>query len=150
MPEDLKPVHVTLIDDSEDDVLMMKEAISESSPLCLHSVFYAGMDALEHMVLEKDPSKLPNLIFLDINMPRINGFEVLRKLKTHTHLRLIPTILLTTSVREEDVYMAYALGAASYLQKPFDFEELINATRRVADYWSRASLPNVNIRPSTR
>ncbi|MCH2156924.1 MAG: response regulator [Opitutales bacterium] len=149
MEPGLNTIDIALIDDSEDDILMMREAVALSAPLKITEVFHNGMEALEKLILNSRPAQLPDLILLDINMPRINGFDVIRKLKNDARLRIVPTILLTTSNREEDVLKAYALGASSYIQKPFEFDELVNSTRCVASYWSAMLLPNHNLRPQT-
>ena len=141
-----KIIRVTLIDDSEDDILLMRKALEVSPPLEIQEVFKSSVGVTEKLMQQYDTRSLPDLIFLDINMPCLNGFEILRSLKENPGLRSIPTILITTSNREEDIEKAYALGGTSFIQKPFDFDDLVSLTRKVADYWSSMYLPKGSVK----
>lgn len=87
-----------------------------------------------------DGAHLPDLIFLDLNLPKIGGKEVLQSLKSHEHLRHIPVIVLSSSDREEDVRTAYALGASTFLTKAMVFSDFEKSIERIHDYWSSIAL----------
>ncbi|MEM7673706.1 MAG: response regulator [Verrucomicrobiota bacterium] len=143
MTESKNPIKVILVDDSEDDVLMMTEALRDSPPLKLTRVYGNGRDTLHFLKNNLHDDDFPNILLLDINMPKMNGFDVLSSLKEHAVLRQLPVILLTTSNRHEDVTMAYELGANSYIQKPFEYETLVETMQKLADYWSHILLPTL-------
>lgn len=143
-----KNVRIYIVDDSEDDLLMMKEAITLSPPLILAESFTDGPSLMEHLVEIKDFNDLPSIIFLDINLPIMNGFEILEALKEHSVLCAVPVILFTTSNREEDILNAYQRGACSYVQKPFGFDDLVMTIQKIAAFCTRISLPKYASTPS--
>ena len=134
-------IKVLLIDDNEDDIILMKQALENSPPLKLTRYFMFGDEAIDYLVHKAEPIDMPNLIFLDINMPRLNGFEVMQTLKSNQRTKKIPITVLTTSNREEDVERAYTMGASSFITKPFDFDDFLNTTRALATFWSQTALP---------
>lgn len=135
-----KPITILLADDDEDDRLLAKEALVESRLANdLHMVVDGEelMDYLHHRgdyaALEDSPR--PGLILLDLNMPRKDGREALREIKSDQSLRQIPVVVLTTSKAEEDIYRTYDLGANSFITKPVIFESLIGVMRDLGRYW---------------
>jgi CheY-like chemotaxis protein len=135
-----KPITILLADDDEDDRLLAKEALAESRLANdLHMVNDGEelMDYLyrrgEYGVLEDSPR--PGLILLDLNMPKKDGREALREIKSDVALRQIPVVVLTTSKAEEDIYRTYDLGANSFITKPVMFESLIQVMKDLGKYW---------------
>jgi CheY-like chemotaxis protein len=134
-------VDVLLVDDNDDDVFMVREAFSD---ICLLNIIHHvedGVKALEYLRKEGEFQKMkaPDIILLDINMPRKNGFEVLEEIKNDPSLRHIPTVILTTSKRDEDIVRAYGSGASSYIRKPVDFEKFIEVMKHFEIYWTFVS-----------
>jgi CheY-like chemotaxis protein len=136
----VKPVTFLMADDDPDDRLLIKEAFEES--LVSNSIYFVEdgvelMDYLRHQDKFSDPhtAPMPDLILLDLNMPRKDGREALAEIKSDPHLRYIPVVVLTTSKAEEDIIRSYDIGAASYITKPVTFDGLVNAIRGLGQYW---------------
>lgn len=119
---------VLIIDDDEDDRIMFTEALREVNPAFTCKQAYDGIDALEH--LEKT-ILLPDMIFLDINMPRLGGFECLQKIKESSRLKNIPVAIYSTAKDKYLEMKAYKLGAVCFIQKPLHFKEIVNCVRSV-------------------
>jgi two-component system response regulator len=135
-----------MADDDADDRMLMKEALEENN--LPHSIFFVedGEELLDYLQttgkFSKQTTVVPNLILLDLNMPKVDGREVLGKLKRHASLRRIPVIVLTTSSAREDIAMAYDLGVNSFICKPAHFNELVEVAREITKYWfSVVTLP---------
>jgi DNA-binding response OmpR family regulator len=126
-----------LVDDEEGDIELAKMALAESSHSFHVMVAANGKDALS--LLRKEPphadAPTPDLVLLDLNMPQMNGYELLREMKADATLTAIPVVVLTTSDVEHDVVATYDLGAAGYITKPVDMDELFKAVHSVAKYW---------------
>ena len=137
-----KLIKVLLVDDNKDDVFFMKKAINESPPLALINVLPNGAAALDYLRDNEKSNGInkPDLILVDINMPIMSGFEMLQAIKNDPVLRLIPSIVFTSSNRDEDIIRAYENGASNYIQKPFEFSKLESIIKKIADYWSTTSL----------
>jgi CheY-like chemotaxis protein len=136
----VKPVTFLMADDDPDDRLLIKEAFEES--LVSNSIYFVEdgvelMDYLRHQDKFSDPhtAPMPDLILLDLNMPRKDGREALAEIKSDPNLRYIPVVVLTTSKAEEDIIRSYDIGAASYITKPVTFDGLVNAIRGLGQYW---------------
>jgi CheY-like chemotaxis protein len=121
-------------DDDEDDRLLLRNAFDQQSPNC-QLVFFTDGDELLSALTSLHPSDYPTLIILDLNMPRMSGFEVLRQIKTHPRLRLIPVVVMTTSSNEEDVALSYQAGSNSFVTKPDSYEKLLELVRITRQYW---------------
>lgn len=119
---------VLIIDDDEDDRQMFAEALNEVNPAFTCKQAFDGIDALDH--LEKT-ILLPDLIFLDINMPRLGGFDCLKKLKESERLKNIPIAIYSTAKDHKLELKAYRLGAVCFIQKPLSFKEIVNCVRSV-------------------
>lgn len=135
----LAPLRVVIADDDPDDRKMIADAFeSVKLPFDLHTVEdgEALMDYLKRRGAYGDMDR-PDLLLVDLNMPRKDGREALREIKADPHLRAIPTIVLTVSADEEDVRFAYEVGASTFIRKPMRFSELIETIHSVASYWAR-------------
>jgi len=136
-------IEVLLVEDDPGDVLMVREALSDQGLSRLTSV-RDGVDALRFLRKEDEFSNVerPDLILLDLNLPRKDGREVLAEVKGDEDLCSIPVVVLTTSRAEEDVMSSYQLHANAYVTKPVDFEQFIDVTRRIESFFTDvASLP---------
>ena len=127
------------MDDDADDRLLVKDALAESGlPVELHTV-EDGEQLLKYL---REQVRRPNLILLDLNMPRKDGRTALREIKADAALRRIPIVVLTTSQAEEDIFRSYQLGASSFITKPASFEELVKMIGELTGYWfGTVSLP---------
>jgi two-component system, chemotaxis family, response regulator Rcp1 len=131
---DLTPVHILLVEDNPQDVEITKRALEKGQVKNRLTVARDGQEALDILDAIKgdDP---PSLILLDLNMPRLNGIEVLQVIKADPNLRRIPVIVLTTSTREEDVVRAYDLGVNTFISKPVRFEDFMRVVMTIQEYW---------------
>ncbi|TSA84614.1 response regulator [Deinococcus detaillensis] len=136
MPPHTTPIQILLVEDNEPDVLLTQEAFWEAQlPTELH-VARDGVEALQMLRREQHYADMPrpDVILLDINMPRKNGLEVLAELKADPDLRTIPVVVLTTSQAEEDIMRSYQSHASSYIVKPVEFDEFYSAIRALGQY----------------
>jgi CheY-like chemotaxis protein len=131
---------VLMADDDEDDQMFAQDAFEESG--LPHNLDFVndGEALIEHLnhCLESDqPSRtmLPDLILLDLNMPRKDGREALREIKANPKLRHIPVVVLTTSSSDGDIYRSYDIGANSYITKPVTFDSLVDVLNTLGKYW---------------
>lgn len=135
------PMEILLVDDNEDDIIIVQEAFADAGQANIMHTVRDGEEAL--MYLRRDgPYKemqQPNLLLLDINMPKKNGFEVLQAMKADPHLRSLPVIMLTMSEREEDILRSYAFGACSYIRKPVDLNQFCAVIKQFDVYWTMVS-----------
>jgi CheY-like chemotaxis protein len=145
-----KPITILLADDDEDDRMLTKEALAESR---LANDLHMVMDGEELMdyLLRRDKyvalsdSPRPGLILLDLNMPKMDGREALKEIKSNATLRRIPVVILTTSKAEEDIYRTYDLGANSFITKPVMFDSLVKVMKDLGKYWFEiVELPEEN------
>ncbi|GGO40114.1 response regulator [Deinococcus humi] len=131
-----------LVEDNPADVFLMESALELSGTQVHLTVARDGLDALEQMRAARDLGILPSLILLDLNMPRMNGFEVLAALRADPSLAHLPVVVFTTSHAPADVKRAYALQANSYLSKPTRLDEFLSVVKLLEAYWfGAASLP---------
>lgn len=133
-----QPVEILLVEDNEDDVLLEQEAIVEAKLVNLMYVVRDGEEAMAYLRREGkyQNAQLPGLILLDINMPKKNGFEVLKEIKADPAIMHIPIVMLTTSDSESDIVKSYAKGASSFITKPMDFDKFRDVMRQFALYWA--------------
>ena len=134
-----KPVDILLVEDNPGDVRLAKEALKECK---IDNTVYVAQDGIEAMAfLHKEgqhaKAPRPDLILLDLNLPRKSGREVLEEVKADPELRRIPIVVMTVSRDEEDVLKAYNLHANCYITKPIDFGQFIRITRSIEDFWFR-------------
>ena len=129
---------ILLVEDNPDDVLLTKRAFEHSHVLNEIVVAEDGVEALEYLFGEGKyvgNRTIPELILLDLKMPKIGGLEVLERLKADEDLSLIPVVILTTSTEEEDLVNSYKLGANSFIRKPVDFKQFSDAIEQLGLYW---------------
>lgn len=134
-------VEILLVEDNEDDIVIIQESFAEAKLVNVLDTVRDGEEALAYLRREGRYKKThrPRLVVLDINMPKINGFEVLERMKADPVLRQIPVIMLTMSEREEDIAFAYSNGACSYIRKPVDLDRLKNVVKHFERYWTLIS-----------
>ena len=134
------PIAILIADDDLEDQMLIKDAFAESrlaNALRFVEDGEALMDYLYHRGPYSDPSSSPRpgLILLDLNMPKKDGREALKEIKTDPALRQIPVVVLTTSQAEEDIYRSYDLGVNSFITKPVTFAALVEQVRMLSIYW---------------
>jgi len=137
VPEHVEVIDVLLVEDDPGDVLMTREAFEDHKVTNRLSVVPDGVSAMEFLRKEGEyaDAPTPDLILLDLNLPRMDGREVLAALKEDAALRSIPVVVLTTSEAEEDVVRSYSLHANAYVTKPVDFDRFINVVRQVDEFF---------------
>ena len=133
----MKPVEVLLVEDDPGDVILTKEGLRASKLHINLHVVDNGEKALAFLHREPPYEDVPRpgLIILDLNLPRVNGMEVLREIKTNDELKTIPTVILTTSRAEEDVVRSYKLGANCYVSKPLNLDEFVKVVSSIESFW---------------
>jgi CheY-like chemotaxis protein len=139
------PVEILLVEDDPGDVLMTTEALGRGKVLARIEVVDNGEDAVRYVRRQSpyERATSPDLILLDLNLPRLDGREVLANIKDDPSLRHIPVVVLTTSDAEEDVLRSYNLGANAYVTKPVDFEAFAAVVRQIDDFFfTVARLPH--------
>lgn len=131
------PSNVLLVEDNEGDILLAKEAVEELKLSINLNIVKDGEKALAYLRREAEftTATHPDLVLLDINIPKISGLDVLKKLKSDPLLKSIPIIMLTTSSSEKDVELAYKNHANCYIVKPDDAVGLINTVQTIQDFW---------------
>jgi len=139
-----QPIEILLVEDNPGDVRLTMEIFRESGFECQIAIVNDGVEAMAylHRIGEFRHAQLPDLILLDLNLPRKDGRAVLTEIKSDPDLQHIPVIVLTSSDAEEDICHAYKLHANCYLAKPANFEELLLVMRLLKDFWfTAAKLP---------
>ena len=146
-PSDLKHIEILLVEDSPADVLIAREALSDSKILNTLHVAEDGMEAMDFLYQRGKfaSAPRPDLILLDLNLPRKNGREVLAEIKADDALKYIPVVVMTTSNAEEDVLRSYNLHANCYVVKPIEFENFVRAVKSIENFWfSVVTLPRTH------
>jgi CheY-like chemotaxis protein len=133
----VKPIELLLVEDSEPDVRLTQEALREAKVKNRLWVVDDGVEALDFLRRQGPyaDAPRPDLILLDLNLPRKDGRQVLEEIKNDSSLKLIPVVILTTSKSEEDVLRAYQLHANCYITKPVDFNRFMEVVRSIEDFW---------------
>jgi two-component system, response regulator len=127
---------ILLVDDNPDDVTLTLRAFKKNNIKNEIVVANDGVAALDLLLPADDATPLrPAIVLLDLNMPRMNGLEVLRRLRSDPATKLLPVIVLTTSNEDRDIAESYAFGANSFVRKPVTFEEFLEAARILGLYW---------------
>ena len=132
---------ILLVEDNPDDVLITQRAFKKGMIKNKLYTVENGIEALKFLHKEKEYSDapVPALILLDINMPLMDGFQVLEKIKNDDELQKIPVIMLTTSERDSDIERAYSLGCNSYIVKPVNFQKFLEVVVNAQEYWLKIS-----------
>jgi len=137
LAEAVRPIEVLLVEDDEGDVLMTREALDEGKVFNRLSVVGDGVEALEYLRREgryADAAR-PDLVLLDLNLPKRDGRQVLEEIKNDDELRRIPVVVLTTSEAEEDVVRSYDLHANAYVTKPVDFDRFVEVIQQIDEFF---------------
>lgn len=137
---------ILLVEDEAKDEALTLRAFTKYHLTNEVVVAHDGVEALEYLFgtgafAGRDPSDVPQLVLLDLKLPRLDGFEVLRRVRADARTRLIPVVVLTSSDEERDRLAGYALGANSYVRKPIEFTEFAEAIRNVGLYWLILNVP---------
>ena len=137
IPEHVEIIDVLLVEDDPGDVLLIREAFADNKVRNRLHVVSDGVDALAFLRREGEHADAPqpDLVLLDLNLPRKDGREVLAEVKRDDALRHIPVVVLTTSKAEEDVLKSYKLHANAYVTKPVDFERFIDVVRQIDEFF---------------
>jgi two-component system, chemotaxis family, response regulator Rcp1 len=130
---DTQPITILLVEDSQEDVDLTKEALKESKLKVNLIVVTDGLQALNY--LSDTENKRPDLVLLDLNLPKKNGLEVLTQIKGDERLKAIPVVIMTTSRSEEDVLRSYKNHANCYICKPLNLDKFIDVVRAIEDFW---------------
>lgn len=135
-----KLAQILLVEDNQMDVVLTLDAFKEARLKNKVNVTRDGQEALDYLFgrnkyADRSLYPLPNLVLLDLKMPGVDGFEVLRQIKNTNMLKRIPVIILTSSKEEGDRALSYDIGANSYLLKPVSFDGFTDVVRRIDDYW---------------
>lgn len=141
---------ILLVEDNPDDELLTIRALEKNNVVNRIDVVRDGAEALDYLSAtgqhsDRDPSELPQVVLLDLKLPKIDGIEVLRRIRADERTRLVPVVILTSSDEERDLIEGYRVGANSYVRKPVDFIEFAEAVQRLGLYWLL-----VNQSPPTR
>jgi CheY-like chemotaxis protein len=131
---------ILLVEDNPDDEMLTMRALKQNHIQNEVLVAHDGVEALDFLFgtglhAGRDPSVLPQVILLDLKLPRVDGLEVLRRVRAHERTRLLPVVILTSSNEEEDRVNGYGLGANSYVRKPVGFGQFAEAVRQLGLYW---------------
>ncbi|WP_031385558.1 response regulator [Desulfonatronum thiodismutans] len=131
---------ILLVEDNPDDVLLTRRALQKNNILNELVVAEDGVEALDYLFGQgayagRDVRVQPQVVLLDIKLPRLDGIEVLRRIRADESTKLLPVVMLTSSSEERDRLETYSLGANSYIRKPVDFHQFIDAVRQLGLYW---------------
>ena len=131
---------ILLVEDNEDDVDLTLRALKRNNIKNEVVVARDGVEALDYLwgtgtYAGRDISQMPQVILLDLKLPKVDGLEVLRQLRSDERTKLLPVVILTSSKEQQDLVEGYSLGANSYVRKPVDFNQFVEAVRQLGLYW---------------
>jgi len=131
---------ILLVEDNADEEALTLRALRKNNITNKVVVARDGVEAVDYLFgtgsyAGRDPQDLPRIVLLDLKLPKLNGFDVLEKLRADQRTRLLPVIILTSSKEQRDIVHGYHLGANSYVRKPVDFEQFVEAIRQLSRYW---------------
>jgi CheY-like chemotaxis protein len=144
-PHQVEPVEILLVEDNPGDADLAREALESGKVLVALHVVVDGVEAIDFLRQRAafTDAPRPDLILLDLNLPRKDGREVLAEIKSDVNLKRIPVVVLTTSKAEEDILRTYNLHANCYITKPIDLEQFMKVIRSIEDFWlTVVKLPN--------
>lgn len=131
-----KSVEVLLVEDNPGDVRLIQEVFKEAKIKNVLHVARDGEEAMKMLHLEgENPTRLPDLILLDLNLPKKDGRDVLKEIKKDEKLKCIPVVVLTSSIRDEDLIETYKNNANCYIAKPVDLDQLIKVVQNIGEFW---------------
>ncbi len=132
-------IRILLVEDNPDDVELTVHALKKNNIINPVAVARDGQEALDYLFYKGKYAdadhELPNVILLDLKLPKVDGIEVLQKIKSDRKLKLIPVVVLTSSKEESDLIKSYDLGVNSYIRKPVDFDQFVETVRQIGFYW---------------
>lgn len=133
----MKSLQVLLVEDNEGDIILTRDAFEHGRFEYVIDVVRNGMEAMDHLyrVIESPEGKLPDLVILDINLPKMNGQEVLHAIKSNDRLRQLPVVMFTTSSTDLDIIESYRNFANCYVTKPFGTHDFEEAIHNIEDFW---------------
>jgi len=136
----MKTKHILLVEDNPDDVKLTLRALEKNKIGNTVDVAEDGVEALDYLFgsgkfAGRDTRSMPQVILLDLKMPRMDGLQVLERIRADERTRLLPVVVLTTSSEEKDKIESYKLGANSYIRKPVDFGQFVEAVKQLGLYW---------------
>jgi len=136
-PKTIEPIQILLVEDNPGDVFLAKEALKESKMYSHLTVMIDGQAAMDYLNKKGNYTDAvrPDLILLDLNLPKKTGYEVLEEIKEDDNLRLIPVVILTSSDNEADIAKTYSLHANSYITKPVDLTQFIKIVDSIDEFW---------------
>jgi two-component system, response regulator len=140
----VNPGKILLVEDNPDDVALTMRALKSNNITNDVVVANDGAQALEYLFGAKESAlgdELPAVVLLDLKLPKVDGLEVLQRIRADGGTRLLPVVILTSSDEERDVIQGYSLGANSYVRKPVDFSEFTEAARQLGLYWLLLNQP---------
>ncbi len=132
-----KNIHILLVEDNEGDIVLAQEALHDSKLVNQVSISRDGDEALDFLNRKGNyqQAELPDLVLLDINMPRVSGMQVLVAMKNDERLKAIPIIMLTTSSSEKEIKFAYDNHVNCYINKPVDIDRFLEVVKKIEDFW---------------
>lgn len=132
-----RPINILLVEDNPGDVELTEDALRRSKVATKVSVVTDGEDAMDYLRQQRtyEEETMPDLVLLDLNLPRKDGMEVLKEMKADSNLRHIPVVVLTTSEAERDILASYELGANCFISKPVDLTEFRKIVESIDDFW---------------
>jgi CheY-like chemotaxis protein len=145
-----RSVEILLVEDNPSDVELTLHALRKNKLVNNIRVVNDGEEALDFLFCRGayaggDPQPAPKLVLLDLKLPKVDGLEVLRQVKSDPGTKMIPVVILTSSREERDVVNGYALGVNSYIQKPVDFEQFRDVVKQIGLYWAVVNEPPPNV-----
>jgi len=131
---------ILLVEDNPDDEALTVRALKKNKIANNLAIVRDGAEALDFLFFtgayaERAPQEIPEVILLDLKLPKVDGLEVLRRIRADERTRLLPVVVLTSSKEEQDLIKSYKLGANSYVRKPVDFSQFVEAIRQLGMYW---------------
>jgi len=139
----LRAINILLVEDNEGDILLTKDAFEESNMLTTITVIRDGAAAISFFESKQEMDTPPDLVLLDINLPKVSGYEVLTFIKSNKKHQHIPVIVLTTSAAEKDIEFCYQQYANCYITKPTEITEFIQTIIKIEDFWTNiVSIPS--------
>jgi two-component system, response regulator len=134
-----KGINILLVEDNPDDVELTLHALKKNNIVNPVKIARDGQQALDYLFYKGEYQSadhdLPNVILLDLKLPKVDGIEVLQKVKSDRRTKLIPVVVLTSSKEESDLLKSYDLGVNSYIRKPVDFDKFVETVRQIGFYW---------------
>ncbi|MDH5668124.1 MAG: response regulator [Nitrospira sp.] len=136
----MKPMMIVIVEDNPDDELLVRRALKQHNITNEIVVLRDGVEAVDYMLgtgqyAGRDTSVQPQVVLLDMNLPKLNGLDVLKRLRADERTALIPVVMLTTSKEESDMIVSYKLGANSFVSKPVEFTQFVEAVKQLGLYW---------------